>query len=180
MKSNLQPPLTIMPGQSVEFTIEIPAEMVPGETLRGEFVPVPPPSQAPVQTKAQELGLCQGLRVDSTDSGFSCNACDRMQPAGIQVWVPDLVQEGDSAEAVTEECRKAAYNGEWSGWCLKCAKKLGQAEPGEIEEMHDWVDTVHAARGETTPPAKKRAKRIKWSERVPVGFWRSLRNKLGF
>lgn len=93
---------------------------------------VPPPAKIPVQKRAQELGLPDGLRVDSqVRSGWRCDQCDRMQHSGTElVWVPDGVKLSDPIWSVTEIARQNAFNGSWSGWCLSCARKLGHAGPG--------------------------------------------------
>lgn len=89
----------------------------------GHFREVPPPAQAPVQSRAAELGLPDGLRVETSRSGgWRCACCGSMQRGETdQVWVPDTVQRHDPAWSVTEACRRNAYNGHFSGWCLGCA-----------------------------------------------------------
>lgn len=95
----------------------------------GSFVPVPPPDAAPVQDLADTLGLAPGLRVEEDWGQFRCACCKRMQPRGSYlVWVPDGVERGDPAWSVTEECRRSAFNGSGSGWCLGCAKRIGETE----------------------------------------------------
>ena len=93
-----------------------------------QFEEVPPPSKVPVQQEAERLGLLPGLRVDSDRAGgWRCAHCGTYQLNGAQlVWVPDSVNYADSAEAIREICRRSAYNGCGSGWCLSCAKKLGR------------------------------------------------------
>ena len=73
-----------------------------------------------------DLGLVQGLRTYISD-GCRCANCGRMQrPQSTMVWVPDSVRVGDPAWAVAEICKRERYNGNSSGWCMKCARKLGR------------------------------------------------------
>jgi hypothetical protein len=92
------------------------------------FVKVPPPKTVPVDDLARNLGLLPGLRAEQHNSLFRCSSCNNMQvePEQIMVWVPDSVMRHDSAEAIAEICRRSAFNGSSSGWCLTCAKKLGK------------------------------------------------------
>ena len=77
--------------------------------------------------REQSEALAPGLRFEKTGSAYRCAHCGKMQRAdpGL-VWVPDGVALGDPAWSVTEQCRRVAYNGDWSGWCLECARKLGR------------------------------------------------------
>ena len=86
-----------------------------------QVVGVSPPEKACVQPQADALGLCEGLRVD-TSHGFRCSVC-RIYKAGIGVWVPDGVSRFDAPETVTEICRLTTFNGSGSMWCLDCAPK---------------------------------------------------------
>lgn len=104
--------------------------IMPGETktITWPLEEVPPPKTAPVQDRARELGLPDGLKVETPRDSrqWRCCSCSRMQrPNSEQVWVPDGVLPGDPAWSVTETCRQNAYNGNYSAWCLKCAKSLG-------------------------------------------------------
>ena len=88
------------------------------------FVPVSPPEEAPANPDAEALGLIRGLRAEMHEASFSCSQCHKYQLTGPMVWVPDTVSMGDSVESVTEQARRFAYNGSWSGWCLTCARWL--------------------------------------------------------
>lgn len=91
------------------------------------FQEVPPPKAAPIQDRAKELGLLDGLQVEASRHGqWRCSNCNEMQPSGVdRVWVPDSVRAGDPAWSVTEACRVNAYNGHCSAWCMSCALRLG-------------------------------------------------------
>lgn len=116
-----------------------------------EFIPVPPPSKAQIQSKADELGLVNGLRVEKSRDSYRCACCGEMQVlAEYMVWVPDSVQKGDSPEAIEELCRKNAFTGTGSGWCLKCApkKKIVKAcntPTSETHNPHTRLDTLMLA-----------------------------------
>lgn len=91
----------------------------------GSFSPVPPPSVAPVDTFAETLGLCSGLRAEIGNYQYRCACCDDMQrPGALKVWVPDGITKRDPAWSVTEAAREGAYNGSRSAWCLSCAKSF--------------------------------------------------------
>lgn len=87
------------------------------------MVPVPPPQSPPIQDLADELMLLPGLRAVEKSKPFGCSCCHGLK-TGHMVWVPDGIRKGDDPALVTEICRIAAYNGSWSGWCLKCAQAL--------------------------------------------------------
>lgn len=133
--------MIIMPGQSVSISVPMkrnpdgsfsgswkegdPTGTPPECAEVGHFTEVPPPAQAPIQTRAQELGLPAGLRVETDRSQWRCANCHMMQPGGSeQVWVPDGVCAGDPEWSVTEAARLGAYNGDSSAWCLRCARKF--------------------------------------------------------
>ena len=145
--------MTLMPGQSAEHSFEIPLSggehyyESTGEIISGrmEFREVPPPSEAPVQDKAEQLGLVRGLQVDdgeyAMDHQWRCGQCRRMQPIGSpQVWVPDNIRKSDPDWAVTEACRQNAFNGHATAWCLKCAPKADGASPVSLAAMAKKAD----------------------------------------
>lgn len=105
-----------------------PDPTVESQGVQGwSFQQVPPPVAAPIQNRAQELGLCDGLRVKlSRHGGWRCSECRQMQrDRAEQVWVPAGVLAHDPAWSVTETCRRNTYNGHFSAWCLPCARRLG-------------------------------------------------------
>jgi hypothetical protein len=53
-----------------------------------------------------------------------------------EVSVPDSVMLGDPAWSVTDMARCSAYNGEWTAWCLPCAKLLGNPFP--VAKARSW------------------------------------------
>jgi hypothetical protein len=114
-----------MPGESAEFSVEVP---MAGGFATGHFVEVPPPEDVPIQDRAAELGLIPGLRVEASRHGqWRCCECGQMQrPGSDQVWVADGVRMGDEPWSVSESARAVAYNGGSSAWCMACAKKLGR------------------------------------------------------
>lgn len=88
---------------------------------------VPPPAEVNEQPTAASLGLVRGLRVEKNYSQYRCANCSKMQPNGsILVWVSDGIRTSDPGWAITENERAKAYNGSGSGWCLRCAQRLGQ------------------------------------------------------
>ena len=96
------------------------------EKMMGRFVEVPPPAKAPIEKSAGKYNLLPSLKAETSDHQFRCDNCNRMQPLGsVMVWVPDGTMPWDPDWSVTERCRLNAYNGNASGWCLNCAKKLG-------------------------------------------------------
>lgn len=105
-----------------------------------------PPKAAPVDQIGETLGLCKGLRVDRADRPFRCHSCLTMEIRSTIVWVPDGLRIGDSQEVVVEICRQSAYNGCYSGWCLKCAQRLSGKS---------WVKTT------VTPTAASLAAKVK-------------------
>lgn len=125
-----RPGMILMPGQSTSISVEIPPEAAAIMQDGGHFVEVPPPAKVPVQGAAEALGLVPGLRAEkSRGGGWRCSNCHQMQPGGSwEVWVPDSVRHGDPESAITEACRRNAYNGHHSAWCLKCAPKVSRAE----------------------------------------------------
>jgi hypothetical protein len=130
------PGMTLLPGQSTSVEIPIPPEIA-AQLRDGHFEEVPPPAAAPVQPRAKELGLLDGLHAHETDHPYRCGWCSQMQPSGsLQVWVPDGVRRGDPSWSVKEAARRGAYNGHSTAWCLKCARKLG----GERRERHQASD----------------------------------------
>ncbi len=91
------------------------------------FVEVPPPDAAPVHSRARELGLPDGLRVEVSGYQWRCASCNEMQPNGSeQVWVPASVRSKDPAWSVTEAARLNAWNGDFSAWCVHCASGFQQ------------------------------------------------------
>jgi hypothetical protein len=88
----------------------------------------PPPKEIPVDEAAQCLGLIAGLRAEQDHHGGRCANCHTYEvgPRWL-IWVPDSVQLGDSVAAISDQCRCNAFNGYFSGWCLKCAKRLGHS-----------------------------------------------------
>src|SRR4051812_25106999 len=106
-----------------------------------QFTEVPPPKEVPVQQEAENLGLLAGLRVDDRSSGgWRCSNCSEYQKDGAKlIWVPDSVNYADSAEAIKDICRRSAYNGCGSGWCLSCAKQLGKPSViGALKKVFGW------------------------------------------
>lgn len=93
-----------------------------------KLTPAPPPAEAPIQPEADAAGLIAGLRVGRSGGRggpYRCSACHKLVTADVpSVMVPDGVRIGDDSAAVTEVCRRSAFNGHFSGWCLPCAKKL--------------------------------------------------------
>lgn len=100
---------------------------------------VPPPSAAPISAAAESLGLLPALRVNRTCDQYRCSCCHKLQPPDAwEVWLPDYIKQGDSPDAVTEACRRFAFNGHFSAWCLSCGLKLSGrggpvAEPSRRE-----------------------------------------------
>lgn len=104
----------------------------PPEQAATQWVITPPPAKVSAQDAATALGLVPGLRVGDSpqQTQWRCDHCDEMQRAdGVLVWVPDTVRVGDPAWAVTEACRLGQFNCHASGWCLRCARKLGANKP---------------------------------------------------
>jgi hypothetical protein len=92
------------------------------------MTPVDPPDHAPVHEIAETLGVVDGPRAERSDSQYRCTTCSKMQLKGSwMIWVPDGVQEGDCEESIIEAARENAYNGMFSGWCLKCAPKKARS-----------------------------------------------------
>jgi len=122
-----RPGMTLMPGQSTVVSIPIPDEIA--THMHGgsfSFQEVPPPTKVPVQEAAKAAGLLDGLRLDDSCGSYRCAHCNHYDTSGKLVWVPDSVEFADSTADVIEQCRRSAYNGRGSGWCLSCAKKLGK------------------------------------------------------
>lgn len=94
--------------------------------MKLEFVEVPPPKVVPVDQFSETMGLLPGLKAEKGHEGYRCANCGVYQKGPWMVWVPDSVRPSDSAEAISDQCRRNAYNGCGSGWCLKCAKALGK------------------------------------------------------
>lgn len=90
---------------------------------------VPPPSRVPVDPRAKELGLIDGLRVDTHDkSEWRCAACRNYHTDQPQVWIPDIVLYhigNQTPQSISEACRREAYNGHGTAICLQCARHLG-------------------------------------------------------
>jgi hypothetical protein len=99
-----------------------------GSEIKFTAAQTPPPKEVPVQEIAETLGLVAGLRAEKKRGGWRCGHCSEYQVGDNvwQVWVPDTVRIGDSAAAVSDQCRRYARNGDFTGWCLKCAKSLGR------------------------------------------------------
>lgn len=104
-----------------------------------ELVEVLPPAEAPVQELAASMGLIDGLRAQRTDREFCCASCFKMSVQGWQVWVPDRVRREDAPASVTEQCRRRAFNGSFSAWCVSCAQSFAPAAP--LRQM-GWVDWI--------------------------------------
>ena len=60
--------------------------------------------------------------------------CSEMKPAGPMVWVNDGVRLRDPGWSVYEAARQGAFNGSGSGWCVRCARKLGK--PSDIAKLY--------------------------------------------
>lgn len=150
-----KPGMTLMPGQSTSISVPLPASAEWSIQAGGCFVQAPPPKKAPVQDIAETLGLCAGLRAERRSDQWRCANCSKMQPVNSWlVWVPDSVRCGDEEWAVVEECRRNAYNGHNSGWCLKCAPKASRK-------------TIIAA----MPPKEIVAVAESWTGKPRAGFW---------
>ncbi len=85
---------------------------------------VPPPAKVPVQDRAAALGLLPGLRVEDCHRPFRCSNCETLSAGPELVCVPDGIRIGDDPKVVSEVCRRSAYNGSGSGWCINCAQRL--------------------------------------------------------
>jgi hypothetical protein len=97
------------------------------------FVEVPPPDSVPAYSTSEKHGILSCLRIEENLDMFRCSRCGQMQPHGSSmVWVPDSIKIGDTSGAVSEVVRRDAYNGHLSGWCLKCARRLGSNAPKAI------------------------------------------------
>lgn len=93
------------------------------------MTPTPPPEAAPLDPRADHLGLIAGLKAIK-DGQFRCASCRKLSERDAWlVWVPGAVRHGDSPAAVEEACRQNAFNGHTSGWCLPCAKALSYPQP---------------------------------------------------
>ena len=92
------------------------------------FSEAPPPKAAPRYPDSEALGLILGLRSEAErDGGWRCACCCAMQRNGATlVWIPDGVSIFDPPWSVTEMARQGAFNGSGSGWCLRCARLIGQ------------------------------------------------------
>lgn len=139
-----RPGMTLMPGQSTSIGVEIPMGIGQGGTF--SFQEVPPPATAPVQPRAKELGLPDGLRVEPSSRGsWRCGHCGRMQHDGTeQVWVPDGARMGDPIWSVTESARRVAFNGGSTAWCLSCAKRLGGGLASRVADQFPWMPVIAA------------------------------------
>lgn len=94
--------------------------------MLGQFIEVPPPLKPQIQPLAVSLGLVTGLIAENNQSQFRCGSCNQYSPEkSVLVWVPDSIRRGDPSWAVSEECRRTAFNGSRTGWCLQCALSLG-------------------------------------------------------
>jgi hypothetical protein len=91
------------------------------------FERVPPPPEVAEQPEAKRLGLIRGLRAEKADRGpYRCAECHGwIRDGETTVLVPDSVNMGTPPDIITEMCRRNAYNGTGSFWCLPCAKRLG-------------------------------------------------------
>lgn len=100
----------------------------PEQPMNFRFEEVPPPKTVPVQERAKSLGLLDGLRAEENQrGGWRCAECNTYQKDGaVLVWVPDSVRRSDRADEIKDQCRRSAYNGAGSGWCLSCARALGK------------------------------------------------------
>lgn len=95
--------------------------------MKLEMREVPPPQVVPIDQISETLGLLPGLRAEKSDGGWRCDHCNGYQrERGWLVWVPDNIRSTDSAADISDQCRRSAYNGCGSGWCLKCALALGK------------------------------------------------------
>ena len=91
--------------------------------------PVPPPKEALIEQIAETIGLVRGLRVEKNRSACRCGICSAWIRIGeALVWIPDFIGHDAPHEAITEAARKMAYNGMWSGCCVKCAPKYSRKE----------------------------------------------------
>jgi hypothetical protein len=145
--------MTLMPGESAEasFSFNVPPEVArqlawrDGDQL-GFFQEVPPPDAPIVDPDAEALGLARGLTADiNRHSPFRCNSCSEMQPVGAHlIWVPDGLYPNAGADIVFEMCRRNAFNGHRSAWCLKCARTLS---PGALRST---IDDYYAKMPEAT------------------------------
>lgn len=69
-------------------------------------------------------GIMEGLRYEDNNSGYRCDCCRQMQrPHSGLVYVPDGTLKSDPAWSVKEAIQSMRFNGNFSGWCLKCAPK---------------------------------------------------------
>ena len=117
------------------------------DNRRLQSVPVPPPGKVRIDDRATHLGLVTGLRVKQSRDAYRCGLCGQMQQADTPlVWVPDWsVRIGDPAWSITEQCRQAAYNGDWGGWCIGCARRLTEAARGsERDDAQEPDDSAVA------------------------------------
>jgi len=81
------------------------------------------------------------IRAEVMDHEFRCGQCDRMQHAGVRmVWVPDSVRRGDPLWSVMATCRRQAWNGHFTAWCLRCTRSFS---PMTADEMLKYGSTPH-------------------------------------
>lgn len=74
-------------------------------------------------------GVMECLRIEDkradafNSGGFRCGNCREMQRADeFIVWVPSNVRMGERAVSIANASER--FNGESSGWCVDCARKL--------------------------------------------------------
>ena len=90
--------------------------------------PVPPPERTPTNQIGETLGLLPGLRPErQRGTSWRCSCCREWRKSGDWiVWVPDWTTLDMPLDVVQERIRANFYNGGSSGWCLSCAKQLGE------------------------------------------------------
>jgi hypothetical protein len=74
-----------------------------------------------------------GVRTDGGDWSWRCGCCGHMQHKNVlRALIPDGTLPRDPMWAVLERCRRMAYNGQFTAWCLSCCRALTPMTPAEM------------------------------------------------
>lgn len=67
------------------------------------------------------------FKVESDIRAWRCGECSKMQDANrVRVWFPDGYSRHDSPSVVFDALKRMRWNGEFTAWCLDCAKKFSE------------------------------------------------------
>jgi hypothetical protein len=81
--------------------------------------------------------LLRSLHVNTGHPKYEwrCGECRQPQPIGsVVAWIPDGMSRSQSLGDLVVRCRREAWNGHTTAWCLPCCRTFRPVSPRELEQ----------------------------------------------